>query len=181
MNRVPPWLWIVGGVILIAALSTGGVVAVNYLSAAWMASDNAQKWAPFLSSVEDGVGIPSGLLSRIAYQESHFVQSIIDGTQSSPAGALGMMQLMPQFFQSVNVPTPYSDTDTMNQVNEAANFLVGLYSHFGNWTDAVAAYNAGQGNIDKVLAGKMALPGETANYIAQVSADLPGIVNPTLV
>jgi soluble lytic murein transglycosylase-like protein len=173
-------VWIAGGIALALALTTGGVVTVNYLTAQWMSSGNAQKWAPALGAAEDNYGIPTGLLARIAYQESHFIQAIINGTQSSPTGARGMMQLMPQYFQTVNRPVPYSDTDTQDQIAEAAHFLVGLYNHFQDWTAAVAAYNAGQGTIDQVLAGNRALPAETANYIEQVSSDLPTIVNATL-
>jgi soluble lytic murein transglycosylase-like protein len=178
--KIPGWLWIVGGIIGVAALGTGGVVAVNYLENAWLASENGQKWGPALQDAENSFGIPSGLLSRIAFQESHFIQNIIDGTRTSPVGARGMMQLMPQFFQTVQRPTPFSDADTNDQIQEAAQFLSGLFNHFSDWTQAVAAYNAGQGTINQVLAGKRALPSETANYIAGIAQDLPGIVNPTL-
>lgn len=180
MRSVPPWLWLLGGVILLMTLGGVGVVTVNYLNAAWMSSNNAQKWAAALSQAEDLYGIPTGLLSRIAYQESRFRQDVIDGTNSSSAGALGMMQLMPQYFSTVTVPIPFSDTDTGAQINEAANFLAGLYNHFQNWTAAVAAYNAGQGTINQVLAGARALPNQTATYLQQVAADLPHIVSPTL-
>jgi len=178
--RIPPWLVLIGAVGLFLALTTGGVVTADILSTAWMASTNARKWAATLQSTEDYYGIPAGLLARIAYQESHFIQSIIDGTRPSPAGALGVMQLMPQYFSSVQRPVPFSDADTTDQINQAADFLVSLYHHFQDWTPAVAAYNAGQTAIDQVLAGSRALPSETAQYIAQVSADLPQVVSPTL-
>lgn len=180
MNRIPLWVWIIGGIALALALGGGGVVAVNYLSAAWMSSQNAQKWAPALSSAEDNFGIPTGLLARIAYQESHFRDDIIAGTTVSPAGALGLMQLEPRYFDSVRRPTPFGVLDTADQIQEAAQLLVNLYNHFQDWTAAVAAYNDGQHNIDLTLAGNRPLPDETARYIAAVSADLPGIVNPTL-
>ena len=153
---------------------------MNYLTAAWMASDNAQKWAPTLAAAESQYGIPAGLLARIAYQESRFRSEIIDGTMASSAGALGMMQLMPQYFASVQRPVPFTDQDTADQIDEAAQLLASQYNHFGTWTDAVAAYNAGRGTINQVLTGTKALPDQTAQYIRQVSADLPGIVNPTL-
>lgn len=156
-------------------------MTANYLMAAWMASDNAKKWAPVLTSVEDQVGLPTGLLARIAYQESHFRQDIIDGSTASPAGALGMMQLMPRFFTTVNRPRPFTDTDTQDQIVEAATLLANLFNHFQDWTLAVAAYNAGQHAIDQVVAGNASLAPETAAYISEVSADLPNIVNPTLV
>jgi soluble lytic murein transglycosylase-like protein len=180
MNRFPPWLWIAGGVLLLSALGTGGVVAVNTVTALWMSSQNAQKWAQALAQAESAYGIPAGLLARIAYQESHFRQEIIDGTKPSNAGALGLMQLEPEYFSTVNRPIPFSDQDTLDQITDAANFLAGLYAHFGDWTAATAAYNAGEGAIDKVLAGTRTLPSQTATYLQQVSADLPQLISPTL-
>lgn len=177
MNRIPPWVWIIAGIAILSTLTT---VGVDYAMSAWMTSSNAQKWATALSNAETQYGLPSGLLSRIAYQESRFIQAVIDGTRASSAGALGMMQLMPQFFQTVNRPIPYSDADTLDQINEAAQELARLYAHFGDWTAAVAAYNAGQGTIDHVLNDVVTLPTETANYIAQISSDLPGLVRPSL-
>lgn len=153
---------------------------MNYLTTAWMSSQNAQKWASALANAESLHDIPPGLLSRIAYQESHFVQSIIDGTQSSPAGALGMMQLMPQYFDTVRRAIPFSDQDTSDQIEQAATLLSSLYNQLGDWTSATAAYNAGAGAIKKVIAGTQSLPAETANYIANIAADLPQIVSPTL-
>lgn len=147
---------------------------------AWTNSSNGRKWAPFLQQIEDAYGIPEGLLSRIAYQESHFRTEIINGTQPSPAGALGIMQLMPQYFTSVQRSTPFSDTDTQDQIREAANFLTQLFTHFQDWTLATAAYNAGQGTINQVLNGTLTLPAETAQYIAQISADLPNVISPDL-
>lgn len=177
MAKIPPWIWIVAGIAILASLTT---VGVNYAMSAWMTSANAQKWAQALSSAESQNGLPAGLLSRIAYQESRFIQAVIDGTRASSAGALGMMQLMPQYFSTVQRPVPFSDQDTLDQINQAAELLASLYSHFGDWTSAVAAYNAGQGTIDHVLAGTANLPGQTADYIAQISGDLPGLVNPSL-
>lgn len=177
MKPIPSWVWIIAGAAILASLTT---VGVNYAMSAWMTSANAQKWSAALSQAENQYGLPSGLLSRIAYQESRFIQAVIDGTRASSAGALGMMQLMPQYFNTVQRPTPFSDADTLDQINQAAQLLASLYAHFGDWTAAVAAYNAGQGTIDHVLAGTANLPGQTADYIAQVSSDLPGIVSPTL-
>jgi soluble lytic murein transglycosylase-like protein len=179
-SRLPGWVWIIGIIAAAAAFTSGGIAAVDYLATAWMSSQNAQAWAPFLAQIETEYGIPPGLLSRIAYQESRFRTDIITGAQASSAGALGMMQLMPQFWDTVRRPVPFTTQDTQDQITQAAGFLSGLYSHFDNWTAAVAAYNAGQSTIDGVLAGTRNLPDQTAQYITQVSADLPDIVSPIL-
>lgn len=180
MGKIPTGLLILGGILLALSLTTGGVVTANLISAQWMSSANARKWQPALSNAETAFGIPAGLLARIAYQESRFRQDIIDGTTVSSAGALGLMQLMPQFFDTVQRPTPFSDQDTLDQINQAAALLAANYRTLGDWTAATAAYNAGAGTIHKVLAGNATLPAQTAEYIDQVSADLPGIINPTL-
>jgi len=179
-STIPNWVWIAGGVALLIALTSGGIVTANYLTAAWMASNNARKWAPVFQSVEDELGLPPGLLARVAYQESRFRQDIIDGSTVSPAGALGIMQLEPEYFSTVNRPRPFSDADTQDQIVEGATELARLFNVYQDWTRAVAAYNAGQGKINKVLAGTATLKPETIAYLAEISADLPNVVNPTL-
>ena len=164
------------GVAVVAALAAGGYL----VSESWEDSANGQTWAPTLAAAEQANGIPSGLLSRIAYQESSFSTNVINGTEPSSAGALGIMQLEPEYFSSVQVPTPFTAADTTAQINQAAAFLAGLYASFGNWTDAVAAYNAGEGTIEAVLAGTETLPTETANYIADINQSLPNVVAATL-
>lgn len=164
------------GIAVVAALATGGF----FVAESWEDSENGQKWAPTLAAAEQQYGIPTGLLSRIAYQESSFETNVINGTQASSAGALGMMQLEPEYFSSVQVPVPFTDADTTKQISQAAQLLAQLYAHFGNWTDAVAAYNAGETTIGNVLAGSEALPTETANYIADINQSLPSIVAATL-
>ena len=167
-------LLIIGGVALSIALAGGGYVATEY----WLSSANAQKWASALAAAEAQYGLPAGLLSRIAYQESHFRSDIIDGTTASPAGALGLMQLMPQYFSSVQVPVPFSDSDTVAQIGQAAQLLAQDYARFQDWSLAIAAYNDGAGNVDKYVNGAIgSLPTETQNYVAAVAADLPNLAS----
>jgi soluble lytic murein transglycosylase-like protein len=180
MSRIPAWVWILGGMAALVAFGSAGVIAVDYISASWLSSANAKKWLPFLTAAENNFGIPAGLLARIAYQESRFRQDVIAGTTTSEVGALGLMQLLPQYFQTVRRPIPFSDSDTQDQINEAASLLSSLYHRFGDWTLAVAAYNDGAGNINQVLAGTRSLPAQTAQYLQQISADLPALIAPSL-
>ncbi len=141
--------------------------------AGWKNVNEGPTWVPYLNSVEQQYGIPADLLARVAYQESSFRQSIIDGTKASPAGALGMMQLLPQYFTSVNVPRPYTATDTQQQIDEAARNLLTQFNTFADWQLALAAYNAGAGNVKK-YAGIPPFP-ETQAYVADITADVPSI------
>jgi soluble lytic murein transglycosylase-like protein len=115
----------------------------------------------------------------MAFQESSFRPGIITGAITSSVGALGILQLMPQFFQSVNVPKPFTAADTQAQINESATFLASLWRRFGDWQVAVAGYNWGGGDVHHeyvvdhnryVLAD---MPPQTQSYVRNVFTDVP--------
>jgi peptidoglycan DL-endopeptidase CwlO len=174
--------WLLGGLLLIASLGGGSAVIAL---AAWQRSQNAQKWLPSLHQAESSFGLPQDLLARMAYQESGFDQDVINGTRASSAGALGLMQLLPRYFHTVRRPVPFSDEDTMDQINEAAGQVVGLYAQLSAlaqstgqnpWALVLAGYNAG---AERVLeAGGIPDFPETQNYVAKILADVPSATAP---
>lgn len=139
----------------------------------WKNVGSASAWLPYLAQAEQQFNLPQDLLARIAYQESRFREEIIRGTKASPAGALGIMQMMPQYFQSVLAPRPYSDADVMAQIQESAKQMASLYTSTGSWPLALAAYNAGLGNVQKY--GGVPPFAETQAYVAQITADVPAL------
>jgi soluble lytic murein transglycosylase-like protein len=132
----------------------------------WKNVGQGPTYVPILNAAELQYNIPTDLLARIAYQESHFRSDIISGATVSPAGAIGIMQLMPQYFPGAG-QNPEADIAT------AAKYLASLYNEFGDWQIAVAAYNDGPGNVQGFLNGSRQLPQETVNYVASVFADVP--------
>jgi soluble lytic murein transglycosylase-like protein len=184
------WLWLaLGGAALAWALSntdTVGTAAqdvgdtlqtgaedVTAAIAGWKAVNQGPAWVPVLNGAESQFGIPPDLLARIAYQESHFRDDIISGAKVSSAGALGLMQLEPQYFSTVRVVRPFSASDTAAQIQQAAQELQRLNGVYNDWGLAVAAYNDGEGNVDKYLAGTHPLPAETIDYVSEILADVP--------
>jgi soluble lytic murein transglycosylase len=120
------------------------------------------------------------LIAGVIYAESHF----IDGRTSS-AGAQGLMQLTPataQYIAQKSGGTAFRTSDLGTpQVNIAygAFYLRYLMKRYGNDTPLVlAAYNAGEGNVDKWVAAARAkgqdldidaIPfGETRSYVTKV-------------
>ena len=120
------------------------------------------------------------LIAAVIYAESHFR----DG-QTSPAGALGLMQLTPQtarYIARKSGGTAFVVGDLATpQVNIAygayyLRYLLGRYD--GNEAFALAAYNAGEGNVDRWIASARAhdraltidaIPyAETRAYVARV-------------
>jgi soluble lytic murein transglycosylase-like protein len=141
--------------------------ALNTISpGAWMSAGEGPTYQPTFAVVEQNNAIPTNLLFRLGYQESHFRPDIIDGSTVSPAGAVGIMQLMPQYF-------PGAGQDAQTDIATAGTYLAKLFGQFNDWQLAVAAYNDGPGNISSYLAGTKQLPLETQNYVADVFADVP--------
>lgn len=132
------------------------------------ASHTGSMFLPALDEIGKAHGLPDGLLSAVAYQESHLDPDAVN----KKSGARGIMQLMPNVFKGAG-QDPIKDMET------AATELQRLFKVFGTWEAALAAYNDGQGNIESLLTtgkrknGQSGLPAETANYIANVIGPTP--------
>lgn len=113
-------------------------------------------------------GIPTQLALSIGRTES-------GGTQDrarvrSSAGAVGVMQLMPDTAAGLGVK---NIEDPSDNIRGGVRYLKQLSDKYHGDTRAIAAaYNMGPGAYDEYLAGKRAMPEETANYINKV-ANMP--------
>lgn len=107
------------------------------------------------------VGLSPGLLGAVARAESGGNHQTV-----SPAGAVGIMQLMPDTAASLGV-NPY---DPVQNVLGGAEYLKQQIDHYHDLPKALAAYNAGPANVDKYSG----IPPfkETQNYIATVLANM---------
>lgn len=111
------------------------------------------------------------------------VESGLDPTIKSWAGALGLWQFMPATGKSFSLDydayiderqNPYKSTEA------ACKYLKDLYRMFGDWELALGAYNCGPGNMRKAIrnsGGKTTfadvynyLPKETRSYVPQFMA-----------
>ena len=104
-------------------------------------------------------GVAPSLLAAVASQESGF-----DPRAVSPAGAQGLMQFMPATARGLGV----DPLDPASAVDGAARYLRDLTSQFGSTDLALAAYNAGPGNVRK-HGGIPPFP-ETQNYVRAVTS-----------
>jgi soluble lytic murein transglycosylase-like protein len=86
----------------------------------------------------NAAGIPASIALAVAQIESSFNPSAV-----SPAGAVGVMQLMPGTASDLGV----NPSDTSQNIQGGVDYLAQMYQKFGNWAQALAAYNAGPGNI----------------------------------
>lgn len=104
-------------------------------------------------------GVSVSLLTSIARAESNFNTSAV-----SSAGAVGIMQLMPETAASLGVTNSYDPRENIMGGARLISQLLGKYN--GNTALALAAYNAGSANVDKY--GGIPPFTETQNYVQKV-------------
>lgn len=127
---------------------------------------NEEKYASVIARAEEQNGIPVGLLHRQLYQESHFRSDIISGQKVSGPGAVGIAQIIPRFHPDVD------PLDPIASINYAARYMRSLYSRFGSWRHALAAYDWGEGNLSRALRTGESLPPETLAYVSEITSDV---------
>ena len=95
-------------------------------------------------------------------------ESAYDSTAVSCAGAQGLMQLMPETAQELGVEDSF---DPLQNLLGGSKYLKQLLDKYdGDLDHALAAYNWGQGNVDRHGLEKM--PEETREYLAKVKSRL---------
>ncbi len=111
------------------------------------------------------------------------VESSFDPRARSPAGAVGLFQLMPATAKRYGLRTWPLDHRLRpdDSARAAAKYLANLHGQFKDWRLALAAYNAGEGTVQRLLQRRNArtfdaiathLPAETQMYVPRVEATL---------
>lgn len=104
-------------------------------------------------------GISPALVLAVMRTESDFCENAI-----SDAGAIGLMQLMPDTFSYLrdeHFEESLPDTAVWEpavNIRYGTYYLAYLYGRFGNWSTALAAYNAGEGRVADWLSDPVLSP-----------------------
>lgn len=124
---------------------------------------------PWITQAATKHRIDPDLLRGMVWVESRF-----DPRAQSPAGARGLMQLMPDTARALakRIGGQHPDSyDAQFNVLAGTLYLSDMLARYrGDMTLALAAYNAGPGNVDRWLAEDGELPPRSREYAALVLA-----------
>jgi soluble lytic murein transglycosylase-like protein len=124
-------------------------------------------WQPLIAEASRRFGIPEAWIRAVMRAESGG-QTTLDGQPiTSPAGAMGLMQVMPETYDALRQQyglggDPY---DPRDNILAGTAYLRELYVRYG-YPNLFAAYNAGPARFDAHLFGGQPLPDETLAYLA---------------
>ena len=119
-----------------------------------------EEFLTFVRAAELRHALPEGLLDALVAVESAYRPDIV-----SPAGAMGLAQLMPATARALGVFDPF---DPRANVDGGARFLRAILDRSRSTTLALAAYNAGPKAV--IRAGGVPGNAETPSYVQKVLA-----------
>ena len=131
-----------------------------------MAKDLAAQYEPIIQGAAKAFDLDPNILRGMAQTESGFDPDVISGKRTSPKGAIGIMQFMPDTAKRFGV----DPTNPKQAIFASAQYLRENLDKFGgDYQKAVAGYNWGE-NRDAYNQPDWVkrLPAETKGYVKQV-------------
>lgn len=157
--------------VVLAGLLGGAFFVVDETSPPWYERIRYPlRYSEFVRVHAHRHGLDPAFLAAVIYQESKFRSDA-----KSSSGAIGLMQLTPETARGIAIRTHGSAFHTKDLYDPEINirygswYLDNLFQKYGDERDVLAAYNAGQGNVDRWRAdGEPIQFAETRAYVERV-------------
>lgn len=140
-----------------------GIDQLNSFTNGW--PTGSAPYQDLITSSALAASVPPILLAWLLWKESRYSPAIINGTRRSTVGAMGIAQFMPATARQW-LGSEAAALDPLKAIPGAARYLAKLYSMTGSWTEALAAYNWGIGNVQRK--GIENAPAETRDYYSSI-------------
>lgn len=165
-------------IVCILALAAGFATLWVFVKDLILERTHPLPYHEIVSAMAEEYSVPEEVIYAVMRVESNFKSDA-----QSPKGAIGLMQLTPDTFYWLCAKNDSADANPELLYNPETNIRYGayflnlLYSEFGVWDTAFAAYNAGRGKVNEWLKnpqynvnGKLVnIPyPETASYVQKV-------------
>lgn len=134
------------------------------------------RFDPFVTEASARFRIPETWIRAVLAAESAH-----DARAVSSAGAMGLMQVMPDTWEELRDRYRLGDDpfDPRDNIFAGTAYLREMLDRYGTIGGMLAAYNAGPARYDEYLANGRALPAETRAYVAALAPLLGGKPLPT--
>ena len=142
-----------------------------------VAADAVDRWQPLIAASSRRFGLPQSWIRTVMRAESGGRLTLDGAPITSPAGAMGLMQVMPKTYAAMRVrlglgPDPYAPRDN---VLAGTAYLADMDQRYG-YPGLFAAYNAGPERFERYLQDGTPLPHETVQYLARIGSDALAMV-----
>ena len=156
--------------VVVSILATlGGLCGGGAIAADRPTFCGTARWQPIVHKAADRFGLPATWLDAVILAESAGCEVMDGSPTTSSAGAMGLMQIMPETWRTYRArlrlgEDPYAAHDN---IMAGAAYLSDLYRRFGS-SGFLAAYQAGPKRYEEFLDHGRPLPRQTVDYIARV-------------
>ena len=139
-----------------------------------------RRWDDFVDEAAARFGVPVPWIESVMRAESDGRAFIGDTPVTSRAGAIGLMQVMPETYSELQQRYGLGDdpADPRDNILAGTAYLRELYDRFGA-PDFLAAYNAGPTRFQAYRDGARALPDETSRYLEKLAPDVTSTLPPS--
>jgi hypothetical protein len=134
-------------------------------------------WGPYIAEAANRFDVPERWIREVMRVESGAHEFNASGALiTSPVGAMGLMQLMPETYDEVRAQNNLGDDafDPHNNILAGTAYIRQMYDAFGT-PGFLAAYNGGPARLEDYLVHQRPLPSETRRYVAMIGPYIEGI------
>jgi len=133
-------------------------------------------WGPYIREASARFDIPDSWIRSLMRVESGGQEYHNGDLITSGAGAMGLMQVMPETYDELRDRYSLGDDpfDPHDNIIAGVAYMREMYDVYGS-PAFLAAYNAGPARLDDYLANIRPLPDETRRYVAMIGPNLRGI------